>query len=253
MAQVLNGKVAVITGGARGVGFGIATTFIREGAVVVITGREDDDLQSACAKLGENAFGTVADAGSPSGMDRLLKDVKARHGRLDILVANAVVGEHAPLGAITEDQVDKMIDVNFKGIVFAIQSAVPLMTETGSVIMIGSTASVEPPAGMGVYGGLKAALRGCMRAWIKDVKGTGIRINLLSPGAVDTPSLRSASAKAGGEGKVEAIIQSIRDRHPSGRIGEPDEIGKAAVFLASEASSYVNGLEMFVDGGLTTV
>jgi NAD(P)-dependent dehydrogenase (short-subunit alcohol dehydrogenase family) len=183
----------------------------------------------------------------------MLKDVKSRHGRLDAVVANAVVDDHAPLGKITEEQFDRMIGTNLKGVLFAIQSAAPLMTNCGSIILIGSTASVAPPAGMSIYGAIKAGFHGMVRALIQDVKGTGVRINILSPGAVDTPSLRRALGKAAGAARVDGIVQSMAQRSPLGRIGEAREIGRVAVFLASDASSYVNGVDLFVDGGLTQV
>ena len=202
---------------------------------------------------GRVASGVQADAGSPATMDALLNDVKARHGRLDAVVANAVVDDHAPLGKITEEQFDKMIGTNLKGVLFAVQSAVPLMSSGGSIILIGSTASVAPPAGMSIYGAIKAGFHGMVRALIQNVKGTGVRINILSPGAVDTPSLRRALGKAAGADRVDGIVQSMAQRSPLGRIGEAREIGQVAVFLASDASSYVNGVDLFADGGLTQV
>jgi NAD(P)-dependent dehydrogenase (short-subunit alcohol dehydrogenase family) len=186
-------------------------------------------------------------------MEALLKDVKARYGRLDTIVANAVGDDHAPLGKITEDQFNKMIGTNLKGVLFAVQSATPLMSNGGSIILIASTTSVATPPGMSIYGAIKGGFHGMVRALIQDLKGTGVRINILSPGAVDTPSLRRALGKAAGAEKVHEIIQSMAQRSPLWRIGEAREIGKVAVFLASDASSYVNGVELFVDGGLTQV
>jgi NAD(P)-dependent dehydrogenase (short-subunit alcohol dehydrogenase family) len=227
--------------------------FVNNGALVVITGRDRGRLDEAVAMLGPKASGAKADAGSPATMDALLKDVKARYGRLDAFVANAVVDDHAPLGRITEEQFDRMIGTNLKGILFAVQSAMPLMSSGGSLILIGSTASVAPPAGMSIYGAIKAGLRGMVRALMQDLKGTGIRINVLSPGAVDTPSLRRALGKATGPEGVDVIVRSMAQKSPLGRIAEAREIGAVAVFLASDASSYVNGVELFADGGLTQV
>ena len=226
---------------------------MEQGATIVLTGRDQGRLGEAVAKLGPKASGLRADAGSPTAMDALLKDVKARHGRLDTLVANAVVDDHAPLGKITEEQFDRMIGTNLKGVLFAVQSAMPLMSTDGSIILIGSTASVAPPPGMSIYGAIKGGFHGMVRALIQDLKGTGIRINILSPGAVDTPSLRRALGKAAAAGRVDEIVQSMAQRSPLRRIGEAREIGEVAVFLASGASSYVNGVELFVDGGLTQV
>ncbi|TPG42656.1 SDR family oxidoreductase [Sphingomonas koreensis] len=250
MTHLLDGKVAVITGGNSGVGSGIAQEFIAQGATVVITGRNQDTLDSSVAELGSKSSAMRADATSPAEMDNLLKAVTARHGRLDVFVANAGIGEHAPLGKITEEQFDSVVATNFKGVVFGVQSAVARMKAGGAVVIIGSTGSVAAPAGMSVYGGTKAALLGALHSWVSDIKGTGIRINILSPGTVDTPSLRLAFGKAAGEDKVAAIIKSIEDRSPVGRIGSAREIGAIAAFLASDAANYINGVELFADGGL---
>jgi NAD(P)-dependent dehydrogenase (short-subunit alcohol dehydrogenase family) len=253
MSKSLQSKVAVITGGTTGIGLGIAKEFIAEGATVVITGLDQDALDATALDLGPNASGIKADASSISGMEAFLQDTKAKYGHLDCIIANAVRDEHAPLGKITEDQFDKMMNTNLKGVLFLIQSATPLLEKGGTIILIGSTASVAPPAGMPIYGAIKAAFHGMVRALIQDLKGTGIRLNILSPGSVNTDSLKRALSKAGGEENADKVIQSIAERSPLGRIGEPSEIGKVAVFLASDASSYVNGVELFVDGGLTQV
>jgi len=254
MTHSLDGKVAVITGGTQGIGLAIAKEFVGNGATVVVTGRDHGRLDKAVAQIGPNASGVRADAGSPAAMDAMLKDVRSRHGRLDAVVANAAIADdHASLGKITEEQFDRMIGTNLKGVLFAVQSAVPLISSGGSIILIGSTASVAPPAGMSIYGAIKAAFHGMVRALIQDVKGSGVRINILSPGAVDTPSLRRALGKAAGAERVDGIVQSMAQRSPLGRIGEAREIGQVAVFLASDASSYVNGVDLFADGGLTQV
>jgi NAD(P)-dependent dehydrogenase (short-subunit alcohol dehydrogenase family) len=250
MTLALENKVAVITGGNSGVGFGIAQEFIAQGATVVVTGRNQETLDRSVEQLGNKSSAMRVDASSPTEMDELLKAVRAEHGRLDIFVANAGVGEHAPLGKITEEQFDKVVATNFKGVVFGVQSAVALMQSGAAIVIIGSTGSVAAPAGMSVYGGTKAALQAALHSWVFDLKGTGIRINILSPGTVDTPSLRSAFGKASGEDKVEATIKSIEDRSPAGRIGSAREIGAATAFLASDAASYINGVELFADGGL---
>ena len=254
MSQSLDGKVAVITGGTQGIGLAIAKEFVGNGATVVVTGRDQGRLDKAVAQIGPKASGVRADAGSPAAMDAMLKDVKSRHGRVDALVANAALADdHAPLGKITEEQFDRMIGTNLKGVLFAVQSAVPLMSSGGSIILIGSTASVAPPAGMSIYGAIKASFHGMVRALIQDVKGTGVRINVLSPGAIDTSSLRKALGTAAGADRVDGLVQSMAQRSPIGRIGEAREIGQVAVFLASDAASYVNGVELFADGGLTQV
>lgn len=253
MSNSLEGKVAVITGGTTGIGLAIAKEFVAEGAKVVVTALQQEPLDEAVREIGPRSFGAKADASSIAEMDALLKRVKADHGRLDAVIANAVADEHAPLGKITEEQFDKMVGVNLKGVLFTIQSAMPLLESDGSIILIGSTASVAPPAGMSIYGAIKAAFHGMVRSLIQDAKDTGVRINILSPGAVDTPSLRRALIKAAGADMADAIVQSIAQRSPAGRIGDAREIGKVAVFLASDASSYVNGVELFVDGGLRQV
>jgi len=196
MSHSLDGKVAVVTGGTQGIGLAIAEEFVKNGATVVVTGRDQGRLDETVATIGPTASGVRADAGSPAAMDALLKDVKARHGRLDAVVANAVADDHAPLGKITEEQFDTMIGTNLKGVLFAVQAAVPLMPSGGSIILIGSTASVAPPPGMSIYSAIKAGFHGMVRALIQDLKGTGVRINIVSPGAVDTPSLRRALGKA---------------------------------------------------------
>jgi NAD(P)-dependent dehydrogenase (short-subunit alcohol dehydrogenase family) len=253
MTRALEGKVAVITGGTTGIGLATAKEFVAEGATVVVTDLVQQELDRAVKEIGPGSFGAKADASSIDEMDNLLKKVKTQHGRLDTVIANAVKDEHAPLGKITEAQFDKMVGINLKGVLFTIQSAVPLMQPGGTIILIGSTASVAPPAGMSVYGAIKAGFRGMVRALIRDVAGTGVRINILSPGTVDTPSLRRALGKAGGADQADAIVKSIAERSPLGRIGQASEIGKVAVFLASDAASYVNGIELFVDGGLPNV
>lgn len=253
MNYSLEGKVAVITGGTTGIGLAIAKEFVAEGVKVIVTALQREALDEAVKAIGPSSFGASVDASSIPEMDALLKQVKADHGRLDAVIANAVADEHAPLGKITEEQFDKMVGVNLKGVLFTIQSAMPLLESDGTIILIGSTASVAPPAGMSIYGAIKAAFHGMVRSLIQDAKGTGVRINILSPGAVDTPSLRRALDKAAGAGMADVIVQSIAQRSPAGRIGDAREIAKVAAFLASDASSYVNGVELFVDGGLRQV
>lgn len=253
MKNKLSEKVAVVTGGSSGIGFAIAAEFAREGAKVIITGRNQKRLDEAVARIGENCTGLEADVSNIVVMKSLLEKVKQDYGRLDTIVANAAVGEHAPIASITEKQFDSMVNTNFKGVLFMVQSALPLMTSGGSIILVGSTASVAPPPGMSVYSAIKAGLRMMMRSIIQDIKGSGIRINLLSPGAVDTASLRDALGKAAGPGKVNELIAAMGSKSPIERIGQPEELAKVASFLASDDSSYVNGIELFADGGLTQV
>lgn len=245
----LDGKVAVITGAARGVGFGIAQEFIDHGASVVVADLHQDAIDAATGELGPGSFGVVADVTSLPQMESLYGDVMARYGRLDAVVANAGAGDSNPLGAITAEQFDFVFDVNVKGVLFTVQPALKLMRPGGTVVIVGSTASIQPPTAMSVYGGAKAALRTMVRAWIQDVRESGVRINVLSPGAVDTPSLRKALADASGEGQVEALVAKMGKGNPLGRLGRPRELGKVAVFLSSDASSFVTGIELFADGG----
>lgn len=186
-------------------------------------------------------------------MEALYEQVEDRYGRVDAVVANAGIGAHAPLGAITEEQFDHTFDVNAKGVLFTVQPALPLLPPGGTVVIIGSTASIQPPRGMGVYGGSKAAVRAFVRSWIQDIKGSGIRMNVLSPGAVDTESLRRALGMAQGADQVDAAVRHMGEGNPTGRIANPREMGKAAVFLSSDASSFVTGVELFVDGGMAQV
>jgi NAD(P)-dependent dehydrogenase (short-subunit alcohol dehydrogenase family) len=249
----LEGKVAVITGGGQGVGFGIAQEFVESGARVVLTGRRRAVLDDAVGRLGPNSSGIVADVSKLSEMEAMFKDVMARHGRLDAVVANAITNANGPLGTITEEQWDRTFDTNAKGVLFSIQPALPLLPRGGAIVVIGSTASVSPPPSMSLYGGAKAAVRCMVRCWIQDIKGSGIRINILSAGAVDTPSLRSALEAASGAANVEAAVKTMGEGNPLGRLAEPREIGKAAVFLASDASSFITGVELFADGGMVQV
>ena len=253
MSLALEGKVAVVTGGASGVGLGIAQEFVDNGAQVVITDLQQEQIDKAVANVGPNCVGIMADVTSLASMEAMYEEVKGRFGRVDAVVANAGIGAHAPLGAITEEQFDRTFNVNAKGVLFTVQPALPLMGHGSTVVIIGSTASIEPPRGMGLYGGAKAAIRAFIRSWIQDVKGSGIRMNILSPGAVDTESLRSALGMAQGADQVPAAIEQMGAGNPTGRIGTPREMGKAALFLSSDASSFITGVELFVDGGMAQV
>ena len=246
----LDGKVAVITGGAQGVGLGIAQEFIDYGATVVIVDRNEVTAREAEAALGSRATAVVADVTNLGQMQAVFDDVVSAHGRLDAVVANAGAGDSNRVDAITEDQFDFVFGVNVKGVLFTVQPALRLMKDGGTIVIIGSTGSIQPPVGMSLYGGAKAALRNMVRAWIQEVKGAGIRINVLSPGAVDTPSLRSALADASGADQVDALVSQMGEGNPLGRLAQPREVGTAAVFLSSDASSVITGVELFADGGM---
>ena len=251
--KTLKGKVAVVTGGGQGVGFGIATEFIKQGASVVITGRRKEIIDQAVALLGPASSGIVADVSKLAEMENMFKEVITRHGRLDTVVANAATNANGPLGTITEEQWDHTFNTNAKGVLFSVQPALQWMKKGGTFVIIGSTASVQPPPSMSIYGGAKAAIRCMVRCWIQDIKGSGIRINVLTAGAINTPSLRSALEAASGADKVDEAVKRMGAGNPIGRLGEPGEIGKAAVFLASDASSFITGIELFADGGMAQV
>jgi NAD(P)-dependent dehydrogenase (short-subunit alcohol dehydrogenase family) len=253
MTGSMDGKVAVITGAGRGVGFGIAQEFIEAGAEVVITDIDQALIDEAVEALGANSSGFQADVTQLADMEALYREVTTRHGRLDAVVANAGVGDSAPFGQITEQQFDFVFGVNTKGVLFTAQAALPSLSHGGSIVIIGSTASIQPPVGMSLYGGSKAAIRNFVRVWIQEVKEQAIRINILSPGAIDTPSLRIALEGASGADQVERLVAEMGDGNPTGRLGAAQEIGKAAVFLSSDQSSFVNGVELFVDGGMAQV
>jgi NAD(P)-dependent dehydrogenase (short-subunit alcohol dehydrogenase family) len=253
MADSMEGKVGVVTGAGRGVGLGIAQEFIAAGAKVVITDVDKTLIDDAVESLGSSASGFQADVTRLSDMEALYEEVANRHGRLDAVVANAGVGDSAPFGKITEQQFDFIFGVNTKGVLFTAQAALPTLSRGGTIVIIGSTASIQPPVGMSLYGGSKAAIRNFVRVWIQELKEQAIRINILSPGAIDTPSLRIALEGASGADHVDRIVAEMGQGNPSGRLGAAQEIGRAAVFLSSDQSSFVNGVELFVDGGMAQV
>jgi len=243
-------KVAVVTGAMRGVGLGIAKEMHDAGATVVITDLDRAGLDDAVSELGPRAPGLIADVTDLKAMERAYEEIMRTHGRLDAVVANAGVGDSAPLGSITEQQFDFIFGVNVKGVLFTVQAALPHLSPGGTVVIIGSTASTRSEYAMSLYGGSKAALRQMVRTWIRELQGSGIRANIVSPGAINTPSLRSALAGSVGEDQVEARVAEMGAGNPIGRLGTPRDIGKAVVFLASDDSNFVTGVELFADGGM---
>jgi len=241
-------KVVLVTGGSSGLGFAIAEAFASQGADLIITGRRQPQLDEAASRLGGNVLAVRTDISDPVALGDLFTHIGAVHGRIDVLIANAGMGEIEPLGAITEAGFDRVFATNVKGTTFTVQGAQPLMGEGSSVVIIGSTSSINPGPGMSVYGATKAALRAMVRSWILDIKGSGVRINLLSPGPVDTPSLHDVLGE-----NAQQVIGLLKAKSTLGRIGQAHEIGQAALFLASDASSYVNGAELFADGGASQV
>ena len=246
----LEGKIALITGGTSGIGLATAKRFVREGGYVFITGRRDRELGAAIDEIGAQADGVQGDVSNPADLDRLFARIEREKGRVDIVFANAGVARYAPLGQITEEFYRSLFDVNVKGVLFTVQKAIPLMPPGGSIILNASIVASKGLSANTVYGATKAAVRSFARTWATDLKARGIRVNAISPGSIDTPGLSAllASSETGQERK-KLIAGSI----PLGRLGTPDEIAKAVVFLASDDSSYITGTELFVDGGFAQV
>jgi NAD(P)-dependent dehydrogenase (short-subunit alcohol dehydrogenase family) len=250
MSGKLDAKVAVVTGGNSGIGLATAKRFAAEGAHVFITGRRQAELDRAAAEIGANAIAVHADSSNLADLDRLYDLVKDKVGRIDILFANAGVGEFAALAEITEDHYDKIFDINVKGVLFTVQKALPLFRDGGSIILNASVvASMGTPA-FSVYSATKAAVRNFARTWILELADRGIRVNAVSPGPIATPGLDGLGKTEEQSRQFQAgMIAGI----PLGRLGTPDEVAKAVVFLASDDSSFVNGAELFVDGGFAQI
>jgi len=235
----LQGKVAVITGGTTGIGLASAKLFVEEGAYVFITGRRQKELDEAVRAIGSNVTGVQGDVAKLADLDRLYESVNKR-GRIDVLFANAGIGAFVPLGSITEEYFDQTFNVNVRGTLFTVQKALPLLNDGASIILTGSVAGVKGTPAFGVYAASKAAIRSFVRTWTTELKDRGIRSNVVSPGPVDTPILTGQPPET-----IARIVSTI----PMGRIGEADEVAKAALFLASDDSSFITGIELFVDGG----
>jgi len=252
MTARLANKIALVTGATSGIGLATAKRFALEGAQVIITGRRQAELDAAVKAIGHDAadrrpIGLRVDSSDLAALDGLYDEIRARYGRLDVLYANAGGGSMLPLGDITEEQFDDTFGRNVKGTLFTVQKALPLLSQGASVILTGSTAGSSGTPAFSVYAASKAAVRAFARNWILDLKDRGIRVNTISPGATRTPGLveLAGTDAAAQQGLVDYLAAQI----PLGRVGEPDEIAKAAVFLASDDASFVNGTELFVDGG----
>jgi len=246
----LQGKVAVITGANSGIGLAAARLFVQEGATVFMTGRRQRELDAAVKSIGRGAHGVRSDVSKLADLDHLFAVVRDAAGSLDILFANAGGGTFLPLGSISEEQFDTTFATNVKGTLFTVQKGLPLMREGGSVILTGSTAGTTGTPAFSVYSASKAAIRSFARTWMLDLAPRKIRVNVLAPGATLTPGWRGlAASEEAHQSMREAAAASI----PMGRLGEPEEVARAALFLASDDSSFVNGSELFVDGGSAQV
>jgi NAD(P)-dependent dehydrogenase (short-subunit alcohol dehydrogenase family) len=250
MAGKLEGKIAVITGGSSGIGLATAQRFVKEGAYVYITGRRQAELDKAVKTIGSQVKAVRADASSLSDLDKLFEQIKKEKGRVDVIFANAGGGGLQPLGAITEEAYDQTFNTNVKGLLFTVQKALPLIPDGGSIILNASIVSIKGMPAFSVYSASKAAVRSFARSWTTDLKDRKIRVNVISPGPIKTPILDGLSdSEEGRQGMIAYLTSMV----PLGRMGEPDEIAKAAVFLASDDSSFVAGVELFVDGGTAQV
>jgi NAD(P)-dependent dehydrogenase (short-subunit alcohol dehydrogenase family) len=246
----LKGKIALITGGNSGIGLATAKQFVDEGAYVFISGRRDRELAAAVKEIGQNVSGVQGDVSNLGDLDRLFAQIKREKGKLDIVFANAGAARFARLGTITEELFDSIFNTNVKGLLFTVQKALPLLPDGASIILNSSVVGSKGLSMNSVYSATKAAVRSFARTWTTDLKDRRIRVNAVSPGSIDTPGLSDllASSEAGDQRK-KMIIAAV----PLGRLGTPDEIAKAVVFLASDDSSYITGIELFVDGGFAQV
>jgi NAD(P)-dependent dehydrogenase (short-subunit alcohol dehydrogenase family) len=253
--KTLEGKVAVITGGSSGIGLATAQRFVSDGAYVFITGRRQSELDAAVKQISKNnnnnVTGVQGDVSNLADLDRLYATVKEQKGRINILFANAGVGELVPLGEITEAHFDKTFGINVKGVLFSVQKALPLFQDGGgSIILNASIASSKGAEALSVYSATKAAIRSFARTWTVELKHRKIRVNAISPGPIDTPGFNGLALS---EEQIEQFMTSIVSTVPMGRMGSPDEVAKAASFLASDDSSYITGIELFVDGGMAQI
>jgi NAD(P)-dependent dehydrogenase (short-subunit alcohol dehydrogenase family) len=246
----LEGKIALITGGNSGIGLAAAKRFVGEGAYVFITGRRDEELAAAVKEIGKNVAGLQGDVSNLGDLDRLFAQIKREKGKLDIVFANAGIAKYAPIGTITEEHFDSIFGINVKGVLFTVQKALPLLPDGASIILNASLVASKGLPANSVYSATKAAIRSFARTWTTDLKDRRIRVNAVSPGVIDTPGLRELLASSEtGQQRLRMLSSAV----PLGRLGTPDEIAMAVVFLASDDSSYITGTELFVDGGFAQV
>jgi len=246
MANRFTNKVVVVTGGTSGIGLATAKAFSAEGASVFITGRRQETLDEAVRKIGGRVTGVRGDMSRLADIDRLYDTVQQQHDQIDVLFANAGGGEFAPLGSITEEHYQRTFDTNVKGVLFTVQKALPLLKDGGAIVLTASTAGVSGTPAFSVYAATKAAIRSFARNWILDLKDRRIRVNAVSPGPTETAGLNELF---GSGAQAEGTKDFLAGQIPAGRVGQPEEVAKAVLFLASDDASFVNGVELFVDGG----
>jgi len=250
MGNKLDGKIAVITGGNSGIGLATAKRFVSEGANVFIFGRRQNEIDAGISEIGKNVIGIQGDVSNLADLDRLYDVVKDQKGHLDILFANAGIAQFAPLEEISEEHFDKIFRINVKGLLFTVQKALPILEDGGSIILNASIGSSKGVGGSSVYSATKAAVRSFARTWTVDLRDRNIRVNAISPGPIDTPIFSSITQN---EEQSELFKKNIVNAVPMKRMGSPDEVAKVVSFLASDESSYVTGIELFVDGGLAQI
>lgn len=250
MESSLHGKIALVTGGSSGIGMAAAKRFVAAGAIVFITGRRQSELDKAVAAIGAGVTAIQADSSILADLDRVMQVIQAQQGKLDIVFANAGILERAAIGDISEDSVDRLLAINIKGTVFTVQKALPLLVDGASIIMTSSLVASKGLGGGSIYAATKAAIRSLARGWMVDLKARAIRVNVVSPGAIETPGLKGGAPD---EAAAQAMLAHFSTLIPAGRVGQADEIAKAVLFLASDASSYVNGADLHVDGGWTQI
>jgi NAD(P)-dependent dehydrogenase (short-subunit alcohol dehydrogenase family) len=246
----LEGKTAIVTGGTTGIGLATAGRLAAEGAHVFVTGRRKAELDAAVNKIGAGATGVQSDVSDLADLDRLYAEVRRQGRRVDVLFANAGGGSFASLEQVTEEHFDQTFDVNVRGLVFTVQKALPLLNDGASVILTSSTAATSGAETFGVYAASKAAVRSFARTWANELKGRGIRVNAVTPGTIDTPGI---TGLAPDEAQAEQLKGFLAGQIPMGRMGRPEEVADAIVFLASDQSSFITGAELYVDGGLNQI